>query len=204
MTDRRRRSKTRESRTKHAQPAAPYITRRIGTMNVLSAEGLELIESNADQILAETGMEFRDDPEILDIFAAAGCDIDGERARFFPGSGRAVLKVIHEEETQKNARIVGAALLECLRELQSRHEAIGDVRGRGLMLAIEMVKDRKTKEPDRETTSTVFERCREQDLILSKSGPSQSCLRMVPPMCLSLDDVDQVADGLDAAFTKGV
>ena len=119
-------------------------------------------------------------------------------------AGRAVLKVVREEETQKNAQVVGAALLERLRDLQSRHTAIGDVRGRGLMLAIEMVKDRDTKEPDRETTSAVFERCREQGLILSKSGPTQSCLRMVPPMCLSLDDVDQVADGLDAAFTQGV
>lgn len=117
-------------------------------------------------------------------------------------AGRAVLKVIREDQTQENARIVGAALLERLRDLQTRHNAIGDVRGRGLMLAIEMVKDRDTKEPDRETTSAVFERCREQGLILSKSGPSQSCLRMVPPMCLSLQDVDRVAEGLDAAFAS--
>jgi alanine-glyoxylate transaminase/(R)-3-amino-2-methylpropionate-pyruvate transaminase len=96
---------------------------------------------------------------------------------------------------------VGAALLAELKNLQSRHASIGDVRGRGLMLAIEMVKDRKTKEPDKEKTSAVFERCREQGIILSKSGPSQSCLRMVPPMCLSLADVEQVAEALDAAFS---
>ena len=68
------------------------------------------------------------------------------------------------------------------------------------MLAIEFVKDKSTKEPDQETTSAVFEQCREQGLILSKSGPFQSCLRMVPPMCLSLDDVEKVAEGLDAAL----
>ena len=119
-------------------------------------------------------------------------------------AGRAVLKVIREEKTQENARVVGAALLERLRDLQGRHDAIGDVRGRGLMLAIEMVTDRETKAPDRKTTSAVFEKCREQGLILSKSGPFQSCLRMVPPMCLSLDDVDKVADGLDAAFAGAV
>ena len=117
-------------------------------------------------------------------------------------AGRAVLKVIREERTQDNARTVGAALLERLRDLQRRYETIGDVRGRGLMLAIEMVKDRETKEPDRETTAAVFEGCREQGLILSKSGPNQSCLRMVPPMCLSLEDVDRVADSLDAAFSN--
>ncbi len=117
-------------------------------------------------------------------------------------AGRAVLQVIREDRVQENAKVVGAALLERLRELQDKHEAIGDVRGRGLMLAIEMVKDRKTKEPDKETTAAVFENCREQRLVLSKSGPTQSCLRMVPPLCLSLDDVGKVADGLDSAFAS--
>ena len=116
-------------------------------------------------------------------------------------AGRAVLQVLREDNVQENARTVGAALLDRLEDLRAKHEAIGDVRGRGLMLAIEMVKDRKTKEPDRETTSAVFEACRESRLILSKSGPTQSVLRMVPPMCLSLDDVDEVADGLDRAFS---
>ncbi|WP_166418278.1 aspartate aminotransferase family protein [Cochlodiniinecator piscidefendens] len=116
-------------------------------------------------------------------------------------AGRAVLEVIREDKVQENARVVGAALLDRLHDLKSRHDAIGDVRGRGLMLAIEMVKDRNTKEPDTETTSAVFEACRDSGLILSKSGPYQSSLRMVPPMCLSLDDVDNVAEGLDRAFS---
>ncbi len=117
-------------------------------------------------------------------------------------AGRAVLQVIREERTQEKARKVGGALLARLKDLQQKHKAIGDVRGRGLMLAIEMVKDRKTKEPDAAITAAVFETCREQGLILSKSGPHRSVLRMVPPMCLALSDVDQVADGLDRAFTS--
>lgn len=117
-------------------------------------------------------------------------------------AGRAVLQVLREDKVQENARRVGAALLARLRDLKARHPAIGDVRGRGLMLAIEMVKDRKTKEPDRETTARVFEACRASRLILSKSGPTQSVLRMVPPMCLSLEDVDAVADGLERAFSQ--
>ena len=116
-------------------------------------------------------------------------------------AGRAVLQVIREDKVQENARHVGAALLERLHDLKARHEAIGDVRGRGLMLAIEMVKDRKTKEPDPLTTAAVFEACRDSGLILSKSGAWQSCLRMVPPMCLSMEDVDQVYEGLDRAFS---
>ena len=117
-------------------------------------------------------------------------------------AGRAVLQVIREEKTQENARIVGSALLARLKDLQQRHSAIGDVRGRGLMLAIEMVKDRRTKEPDPNITAAVFENCREQGLILSKSGPHRSVLRMVPPMCLTLADVETVAEGLDRAFRE--
>jgi alanine-glyoxylate transaminase/(R)-3-amino-2-methylpropionate-pyruvate transaminase len=117
-------------------------------------------------------------------------------------AGRAVLQVIREEKTQSNSKTVGAALLARLRDLQQKHKAIGDVRGRGLMLAIEMVKDRKTKEPDAAVTAAVFENCRAQGLILSKSGPDRSVLRMVPPMCLSLADVDVVAEGIDRAFTE--
>lgn len=117
-------------------------------------------------------------------------------------AGRAVLQVIAEDKTQKNARVVGTVLLERLRDLKPRHSAIGDVRGRGLVLAIEMVKDRATKEPDPETTAAVFVACRESGLNLSKSGAYQSCLRMVPPMCLSLEDVNNVAAGLDRAFSS--
>lgn len=117
-------------------------------------------------------------------------------------AGRAVLEVIAGDRLQDNARAVGAALLARLQELRSRHEVIGDVRGRGLMLAIEMVKDRRSKAPDEATTSAVFESCREAGLVLSKSGPHRSCLRMVPPMCLSMEDVETVAEGLDRAFSR--
>ena len=117
-------------------------------------------------------------------------------------AGRAVLKVIKEAGLQENAKVVGKALLSRLQELKEKHTSIGDVRGCGLMLAIEFVADRKTKEPDRTTTAAVFEQCREQGIILSKSGPTQSCLRMVPPLCLTLEDVEQVAEKLDNALSN--
>ncbi len=115
-------------------------------------------------------------------------------------AGRAVLEVLAEDRLQENAKVVGAALLSRLQELYQKYPAIGDVRGRGLMLAIEMVTDRQSMTPDAKTTAAVFEGCRDAGLILSKSGPFQSCLRMVPPLCLSLEDVDRVAEGLDRAF----
>ena len=117
-------------------------------------------------------------------------------------AGRAVLKVIKEADLQANAKVVGKALLSRLQELKEKHNCIGDVRGCGLMLAIEFVSDKKTKKPDAVTTAAVFEKCREQGVILSKSGPTQSCLRMVPPLCLTLDDVEQVAEKLDNALTS--
>ena len=115
-------------------------------------------------------------------------------------AARAVLDVLQQDKIQQNAKNVGGVLYHKLLDLKERHRSIGDVRGRGLMLAIEMVKDRKTKEPDPEVTAAVFENCRDSGLILSKSGPYQSVLRMVPPMCLSAEDVDKVADGLNHAF----
>lgn len=116
-------------------------------------------------------------------------------------AARAVLAVLADENLQANARTVGAALSERLHQLQEKHPMIGDVRGKGLMLAIEIVSDRNAKTPDRDATSAVFEACRDHGLILSKSGPHQSVLRMVPPLCLSLADVDEVATGLDQALT---
>ena len=114
--------------------------------------------------------------------------------------GRAVLKIIEAEGLQENARQVGAALKAGLQDLQQKYQVIGDVRGRGLMMAIELVKDRASKAPDPETTARVFEETRHQGLVVSKSGPHRSVLRMVPPLCLAMEDVETVVAGLDASF----
>jgi alanine-glyoxylate transaminase / (R)-3-amino-2-methylpropionate-pyruvate transaminase len=115
-------------------------------------------------------------------------------------AARAVLAVMRDEGLQENAQNVGAKLLERLHDLKDKYPAIGDVRGKGLMLALEFVEDRDSKTPDKDMTTEVFEACRAQGIILSKSGPFQQCLRMVPPLCLSLEDVDRVANSLDQAL----
>ena len=79
-----RRNRQKQAGIRPDEQYSPYINRNIGPLPVLSEEGLETIEANADRILEDTGMEFRDDPEVLEIFAKAGCDIDGERVRFKP------------------------------------------------------------------------------------------------------------------------
>jgi alanine-glyoxylate transaminase/(R)-3-amino-2-methylpropionate-pyruvate transaminase len=116
-------------------------------------------------------------------------------------AGRAVLKVIEEEDLIANAKRVGAILKERLLELKNRYEIIGDVRGKGFMLAIELVKDRRTREPAADETAYVFERTRVHGLVMSKSGSFRNVLRMVPPLCLSEEDVEPVAAALDRSFT---
>lgn len=117
-------------------------------------------------------------------------------------AGRAVLRVIAEENLIDNVRRVGAALKGRLEDLMQRHEIIGDVRGRGFMLAVELVKDRRSREPATEATAEVFEASRRHGLVLSKSGNFRNVLRMVPPLCLSMDDVEPVAAALDRSFAE--
>ncbi len=115
-------------------------------------------------------------------------------------AGRAVLKVIREEKLQENAREVGGALKARLTELKDRFELVGDVRGEGLMLAIELVKDRQTKEPAPDEALAVFEASRRNGLVASRSGPYRNVIRMCPPLCLSMKDVDNVVESFARSF----
>jgi alanine-glyoxylate transaminase/(R)-3-amino-2-methylpropionate-pyruvate transaminase len=115
-------------------------------------------------------------------------------------AGRAVLRVIDDERLQENAREVGAQLKAMLQKLHQRHEIVGEVRGRGMMLAIELVTDRKSKSPATKETAEIFERTRENGLVVSKSGANRNILRLVPPMCLSKDDMPAIAEAMEASF----
>ncbi len=115
-------------------------------------------------------------------------------------AGRAVLKVIDEEQTQANSRKMGALLHKVFARLHQKHEIVGDVRNHGLMLAIELVKDRKTKEPAPEIAADIFEKTRDNGLVMSKSGANRNILRMVPPMCIEEKDVATVEESLERCF----
>lgn len=92
------------SRTARQAPRRPYINRRIGTFNILDEEGLSLIEANADRLLKEIGMEFHDDPEILDLFRNAGADVQGTRVRFEPGMCRKIIRATAPSQFKQHAR----------------------------------------------------------------------------------------------------
>jgi alanine-glyoxylate transaminase/(R)-3-amino-2-methylpropionate-pyruvate transaminase len=111
--------------------------------------------------------------------------------------GLATLEVIEQEDIQGNALRVGTHLKNRLLELQDRHPLIGEVRGMGLMLGVELVKDRKTKEPARDAAANVLELSKERGLIIGKGGLYGNVLRIKPPMCITKDDADFLTDCLD-------
>jgi alanine-glyoxylate transaminase / (R)-3-amino-2-methylpropionate-pyruvate transaminase len=111
--------------------------------------------------------------------------------------GLATLEVIDSENVQQNALRVGTHLKERLREVQERQPLIGEVRGMGLMLGVELVRDRETKEPATTEALVVVERCKERGLLIGKGGLYGNVLRIKPPMCLTKDDADFLADCLD-------
>jgi alanine-glyoxylate transaminase/(R)-3-amino-2-methylpropionate-pyruvate transaminase len=116
--------------------------------------------------------------------------------------GKAVLEVIEREGLQENARRIGGYLLEGLRKLAARHELIGDVRGRGLMIGVELVKDRAAKAPAKEETARVFELAKDRSLLIGKGGYFGNVLRIKPPMCLTQADADFLLATLDWCFEE--
>jgi alanine-glyoxylate transaminase / (R)-3-amino-2-methylpropionate-pyruvate transaminase len=115
-------------------------------------------------------------------------------------AGRAVLRVIDQEGLQANSLKVGNRMRAVLERLHQKHEIIGDVRGHGLMLAIELVTDRKSKTPATKETAEIFEKTRENGLVVSKSGTDRNILRMVPPMCIQESDVDRMEEALERSL----
>ncbi len=117
--------------------------------------------------------------------------------------GRKVLEVIDRENYQQRCADLGQRLLGGLKSLMDRYPVIGDVRGKGLMVAFEMVKDRTTKEPDKDTCLRIFERTKELGVLVGKGGLYGNVIRITPPMCVTADDVDFTLAVLNQAFSEG-
>jgi 4-aminobutyrate aminotransferase-like enzyme len=111
--------------------------------------------------------------------------------------GLATLEIIDRDGIQENARVVGGHLKSRLLELQEKHNLIGEVRGMGLMLGVELVRDRQSKEPATGEAADVLELCKERGLLIGKGGLFGNTLRIKPPMCLTKDDADFLVDCLD-------
>jgi alanine-glyoxylate transaminase/(R)-3-amino-2-methylpropionate-pyruvate transaminase len=117
-------------------------------------------------------------------------------------AGRAVLRAIDEDGTIQNAKEVGGYMLERLQELKNKHSVIGDVRGSGLMLGIDLVKDRTTKAAADEEAGRVSEHAKDNGVIIGKGGALGNVLRINPPLCIRKEDIDFVIDVLDQGFSQ--
>jgi alanine-glyoxylate transaminase/(R)-3-amino-2-methylpropionate-pyruvate transaminase len=116
--------------------------------------------------------------------------------------GSAVLDVIDREKLQENSLKIGNKILAGLNQLKEKYQLIGDVRGKGLLLGIELVKDRETKEPAREECAQVLENCKSMGLLLGKGGLWGQTIRFSPPMCVNEQDADFLIEVLERAFAE--
>jgi alanine-glyoxylate transaminase/(R)-3-amino-2-methylpropionate-pyruvate transaminase len=115
--------------------------------------------------------------------------------------GMAVLEVIEREKLQENSLTIGNRLLAGLNQLKEKYNLIGDVRGKGLLVGIELVKDQQSKEPAKEECAQILETCKEMGLLLGKGGLWGQTIRFSPPMCVNEQDADFLLDALDRAFS---
>ncbi|KAL0044133.1 hypothetical protein WJX82_011716 [Trebouxia sp. C0006] len=116
--------------------------------------------------------------------------------------GRAVLKAIEEDGLQANSLKVGGHIEKGLHALKKKHSIIGDVRGKGLMLGVELVKDRDTKAPAKEETLQVFERMKDMGVLIGKGGLLGNVFRIKPPMCITEQDADFLLEVMDIALSE--
>jgi 4-aminobutyrate aminotransferase-like enzyme len=116
--------------------------------------------------------------------------------------GLAVLDVIADEGLQEQARVVGERLLGGLHEIAERHEQIGDVRGAGLFVGLELVRDRSTREPDGELAEEVVSRAVERGVLLSTDGPDHNVIKIKPPMVFSSADADRLVETVEAILVE--
>jgi 4-aminobutyrate aminotransferase-like enzyme len=116
--------------------------------------------------------------------------------------GLAVLNVLETEKLQAHAWDVGTDWLEQLRALQTRHAWIGDVRGRGMFIGIELVRDRETLEPATRAANEIINYARGQRVLLSTDGPYDNVIKIKPPLVLTRANAAEVAQVLDEAFSR--
>ena len=112
------------------------------------------------------------------------------------------LDYIAENRLQENAYKVGNTLYRGLKDMEDRHDVIGEVRGKGLMVGVELVSDKASKAPAPEKANRVLEACRERGLLIGRGGLYGNVLRISPPLIITEDDVARAVETLEVAFVE--
>ncbi|XP_041635568.1 ethanolamine-phosphate phospho-lyase [Cheilinus undulatus] len=116
--------------------------------------------------------------------------------------GLAVLDVIVKEDLQGNALRVGRYLTDLLEKQKEKHPLVGDIRGRGLFVGVELVKDRLKLTPATAEAQEVIYKLKEQRILLSADGPHRNVLKFKPPMCFTTEDADLAVEQIDRILTE--
>ncbi len=116
--------------------------------------------------------------------------------------GLAVLDVVQGDRLQEHARRVGGRMLDGLRAIADRHPVAGDVRGSGLFIGVELVKDRDSREPAADEASYVVNRMRDEGILIGTDGPFHNVLKIRPPMPFNENDADLLVATLDAILAE--
>nr|XP_035921744.1 5-phosphohydroxy-L-lysine phospho-lyase [Halichoerus grypus] len=115
--------------------------------------------------------------------------------------GLAVLDVLAKEQLQAHAASVGSVLMGLLGQQKAKHPIIGDVRGVGLFIGVDLIKDTATRTPATEEANYVVSRLKENYILLSTDGPGRNVLKFKPPMCFSVDNARHVVAKMDTILT---
>jgi 4-aminobutyrate aminotransferase-like enzyme len=114
----------------------------------------------------------------------------------------AVLDTIERDRLVQHAANVGKILREGIAALAGRHEAIGDVRGAGMFVGVELVRDRASRTPDRSLTSQVVNRMRDKGVLISACAMGHNVLKIRPPLVLSADQAGLVIQAVDESLSE--
>ena len=117
--------------------------------------------------------------------------------------GKAVLQVIEEEKLQANAFQVGDYLMDQLNDLKQRHNIIGDVRGRGLFLGLELIKDHEKLIPASLEAEKIANNMKDHGILISTDGPDHNVLKIKPPMMFTYNNADQLVETLNKLLMQG-
>jgi len=115
--------------------------------------------------------------------------------------GMAVMDVVENEDLQAHAKSLGNYILERWRSLKDKYSFVGDVRGHGLFLGIELVQSKDTLEPATELAGQIVNEMRNRAILLSTDGPLENVLKFKPPMVFSYENADFLCDTLDAVMS---